>query len=244
MAGKSHEPFQLTGRYADRHRWEVLGGAGDGRPTGEEVVKDEGLVGALPDKVFLVTGVSSGMGPATVRALALTGATVFATARNLPKAEAALGGAEGGLLAPAGRVHLLHVDQADLASVRACAAELRARTPGGLHVMVNNAAVMKTPEGGRSKDGLEIQLATNHLSHFLLFYLLRDLLIASATPEFPSRVVNVTSLGHRYGSIHFDNLSLEGEYGDGWPACESTPPVQYPLSPIYTFAALSPHNTE
>ncbi|KAI0851283.1 short-chain dehydrogenase [Daldinia vernicosa] len=212
MAVTSRVPFQLTGRYAERSRWEVVNGPGDSRPTGRDVVEDEDLVGAMGDKVVLITGVSSGMGPETVRVLALTGATIFATARNLDKAREALGAS----LLEAGRVHLLFMDQTDLSSVRKCAAEFRRQSGGKLNVLINNAGVMKTPEG-RTKDGFELQFGTNHLSHFLLFYLLKDLLLASSTPEFHSRVVNISSLGHRYGPVRFDNLNLEGEY-EGWSA--------------------------
>lgn len=79
---------------------------------------------------------------------------------------------------------------------------------------------MKTPKS-QTKDGFELQFGTNHLSHFLLFHLLQDLLIASATPEFHSRVVNVSSSGHRYAPLrpadpHF--AARPEEYGDGWPA--------------------------
>jgi NAD(P)-dependent dehydrogenase (short-subunit alcohol dehydrogenase family) len=84
--------------------------------------------------------------------------------------------------------------------------------------MINNAAVMNTPEE-RTKDGFELQFETNHLAHFLLFYLLKDLLLAGSTPEFHSRVVNVSSTGHRYSPIHFDNLNMDGIY-DGWLACK------------------------
>ncbi|KAI5858205.1 short-chain dehydrogenase [Durotheca rogersii] len=209
----SRVPFQLTGRYAELNKWEVIQGPGDARPTGLQIIEDEGLVGSMGDKVALVTGVSSGIGPKTVQALAATGATVFGTARNLDKAREALGSS----LLETGRVHLLFMDQTDLASVRACAAEFRRQSPGGkLNILVNNAAVMKTPED-RTKDGFELQFGTNHLSHFLLFYLLKDIMIASATPEFCSRVVNVSSSGHRYGPVRFDNLTLQGEY-DGWAA--------------------------
>lgn len=207
----SKVPFQLTGRYAELHKWEVLNGPGDARPTGLQIVQDEGLVGAMGDKVALVTGVSSGMGPETVRALAATGATVFATARNLDKAREALGPS----LLGTGRVHLLFIDQTDLESVRKCAAEFRKQS-SKLNIMINNAAVMKTPES-RTKDGFELQFGTNHISHFLLFYLLKDILLASSTPEFHSRVVNVSSSGHRYGPLRLDNLTLEGEY-EGWAA--------------------------
>lgn len=131
--------LNLTGRYAEAHRFENLGGPGDGRPTGLQIIRDEGLEGAWPEKVCLVTGVSSGMGPSTVRALAATGATVYGTARNLAKAREELGD-----LLPTGRVHLLFMDQTDLASVRACAAEFKARSDK-LHILVNNAGVRLTP---------------------------------------------------------------------------------------------------
>ncbi|CAJ2502800.1 Uu.00g101940.m01.CDS01 [Anthostomella pinea] len=210
MAMVSKIPFQLTGRYAERNKWENLNGPGDSRVTGMKIIEDKGLVGAMSDKVVLITGVSSGMGPATVRALASTGATIFATARNLDKAKEALGS-----LLDTGRVHLLFMDQTDLSSVRACAEDFRRRS-SKLNIVINNAGVMNTPEQ-RTKDGFELQLATNHLSHFLLFHLLRDLLLASTEPGFHSRVVNVSSSGHRYGPVRFDNLNLDGIY-DGWAA--------------------------
>lgn len=213
MAMISRVPFQLTGRYAGLSKWEVINGPSDSRPTGLQVVKDEGLIGAMSDKVVLITGVSSGMGPNTVRAMASTDATVFATARNLDKAREALGSS-----LETGRVHLLFMEQTDLSSVRACAAEFCKRSGNKLNILINNAGVMRTPEG-RTKDGFELQFGTNHLSHFLLFYLLKDTLLASSTPDFYSRVVNVSSSAHRFSPVRFDNLSLEGEY-DGWTACK------------------------
>jgi hypothetical protein len=111
MAMISKVPFPLTGRYAELNKWEVLNGPGDARPTALQVVNDEGLVGNMSDKVAIVTGVSSGMGPATVKALAATGATVFATARNLDKAKEALGS-----VLDNDRVHLLFIDQVSVAS--------------------------------------------------------------------------------------------------------------------------------
>ena len=86
MSSTSRVPFQLSGRYAERNRFEVINGPGDSRVTGEQIVKDEKLVDALGDKVVLITGVSSGMGVETVRAIVSTGATVYGTARNLEKA--------------------------------------------------------------------------------------------------------------------------------------------------------------
>ncbi|KAK7917218.1 hypothetical protein PG985_010826 [Apiospora marii] len=204
MSLVSRTPFQLTGRYADRNRWENLAGPGDSRPTGLQVVEDEGLLDGAwgANKVCLVTGVSSGAGTETVRALAATGATVYGTARDLEKARAALGPE----LLATGRVHVLLIDQADLASVRRCAADFRERSDR-LNVLVNNAAVMNTPQSF-TKDGFELQFGTNHLSHFLLFHELRDLLLASSTPAFHSRVVNVTSAGR--GGLYLEGCAVAG----------------------------------
>ncbi|KAF7131275.1 hypothetical protein CNMCM5793_004389 [Aspergillus hiratsukae] len=214
MSLTSRDPFQLSGRYADRNRWEVLNGPGDSRVTGEQIIKDEGLVNAWEDKVVLITGVSSGIGVETVRVMALTGATVYGTARNIEKAKEALGS-----VLDTGRVHLLYMDQTDLASVRACADTFRKQS-NKLNVMINNAAVMNTPEG-RTKDGFELQFGTNHLSHFLLFWCLKDLLLQSSTPSFHSRVVNVSSAAHRYGPVQLDNINFEGNY-NGWLAYGSS----------------------
>ncbi|EPS30579.1 hypothetical protein PDE_05531 [Penicillium oxalicum 114-2] len=208
----SKVPFQLFGPYADRNRWEVLNGPGDSRVTGYQIIQDEGLVNKWNDKVILITGVSSGIGAETVRVLAQTGATVYGTVRNMDKAREALGD-----LLDAGRVKLLFMDQTDLSSVRACAREFLEQSVK-LNIMINNAAVMNTPES-RTKDGFELHLGTNHLSHFLLFNLLKDTLIATArsTPGFDSRVINVSSVAHRFSSVPFDNLHFEGNY-DGWLA--------------------------
>ena len=135
MSMVSRVPFQLSGRYAERNRFEVLDGPGDSRVTGEQIIKDENFIDAWGDKVVLITGVSSGMGVETVRAIASTGATVYGTARNLERAREALGS-----LLDTGRVHLIFMDQADLASVRASAEEFR-RKSSRLNVIINNAAV-------------------------------------------------------------------------------------------------------
>lgn len=70
-------------RYADAHK--TPRGPGDARPTALRVVEDEGFIGKLTDKVFLVTGVSSGIGVETMRALYATGGHVFGTVRNMEK---------------------------------------------------------------------------------------------------------------------------------------------------------------
>ena len=72
-------------RYAEAHQ--DPHGPGDARPTALQIVEDEGLIGKLSGKVFLVTGVSSGIGIETMRALYATGGHVFGTVRNLEKGE-------------------------------------------------------------------------------------------------------------------------------------------------------------
>lgn len=80
---------------------------------------------------------------------------------------------------------------------------------------------MNTPES-RTKDGFELQFGTNNLSHFLLFYLLKDTLLETAhVSSFPSRVINVSSAAHRYSPIPFDNINFEGNY-NGWLAYGSS----------------------
>ena len=104
----SRDPFQLSGRYAEPNRWDVINGPDDSRVTGTEIIQDEALIDQWGDKIVLVTGVSSEIGVETVRALASTGANIFGTARNLDKAKEALSD-----VLKTGRVKLLFMDQTD-----------------------------------------------------------------------------------------------------------------------------------
>ncbi|KAI0150729.1 short chain dehydrogenase [Xylariaceae sp. FL1272] len=188
-------------RYVSTH--ENPAGPGDARPTALQVIKDEGLEGALTDKVFLLTGCSSGIGIETGRALAATGAKVFLTARSLEKAKAAC----ASYLEP-GRVELIELDTSDLASVRSAAAEFLRRS-STLNGLICNAGVMAIPTREQTVDGFEMQLGTNYLGHYLLFDLLKDALLKGSTPEFSSRVVNVSSSGHHMSEIIYDDFQLE-----------------------------------
>ncbi|KAF2470678.1 NAD(P)-binding protein [Lindgomyces ingoldianus] len=193
----------MSSRYVEAHK--NTKGPGDARPTALQIVKDNGLEGKMEGKVALVTGTSSGIGIDTAKALKATGMHVFAAARNLEKAKKALGDS----IEP-GRLELIELDNNSLESVRKCAKEFLQRSDK-LNILINNAGIMATPEG-RTEDGFELQFGTNHLAHFLLFQLLRDTMLKSATPEFGSRVVNVSSTGHRYSQVQFENLNLEGIY--------------------------------
>lgn len=193
----------MSSRYAAVHAQDKLNGPGDARPTAQQIVDDNDLNGKLTGKVALVTGCSSGIGIETARALKSTGATVYVTVRNLEKGKQAL----ADILEP-GRLEILICDQNSLASVEECAKEFLGKS-STLNILVNNAGVMAVAKRELTKDGFESQLGVNHLSHFLLFQRLKDTLLASATAEFPSRVVSVSSLGHRSSGVIFDDLQLE-----------------------------------
>lgn len=79
-----------------------------------------------------------------------------------------------------------------------------------LHILINNAGVMRCPKM-LTNDGIELQLGTNHMAHFLLTNLLLDLLKQSA----PSRIVNVSSLAHTRGQINVADLNSEQKYDSG-----------------------------
>jgi NAD(P)-dependent dehydrogenase (short-subunit alcohol dehydrogenase family) len=84
---------------------------------------------------------------------------------------------------------------------------------------------MACPQG-KTEDGFELQFGTNHLAHFLLFNLLKDALLASASPSFNSRVISVASAAHRRGAINFDDLNFEH------PETEYTPLKAYDQSKL------------
>ncbi|QKX55607.1 uncharacterized protein TRUGW13939_02703 [Talaromyces rugulosus] len=185
-------------------------GPGDARPTALQIIEDEQLTGKLIGKVVFITGCSSGLGIQTARALLATGATLYLTARNLEKAHSALGD-----LAENKNVHLLEMDLNSLSSVRSCAALFLSKS-SSLSLLICNAGVMVPPEG-RTADGFETQFGTNHLAHFLLVQLFKDTLIASATTKMSSRVIMLSSSGHRMSEVQFDDYNFDEGY-DAWKA--------------------------
>jgi len=154
----------------------------------------------LPDltgRTTVVTGANSGIGLATVDALARAGAHVVLAVRDTGRGEAAAATVRGAR----GTLEVRRLDLADLASVR----EFAASWDGDLDLLINNAGVMAVPEAV-TKDGFELQIGTNHLGHFALTNLL--------LPHITDRVVTVASSAHRLpgARIHFENLNLTGEY--------------------------------
>lgn len=138
-------------------------------------------------QVVLVTGASSGIGIETARAMAATGAKVFLAVRSLEKAQQACSS-----FLESGRVELLRCDTSSLSSVRDAAAAFLAKS-SVLNILICNAGIMMVPNREESIDGFEIQLATNYLGHFLLFWLLRNAMIQGSTSDFNSRLINVST---------------------------------------------------
>jgi len=155
-------------------------------------------------RVAVVTGASGGIGLETARVLAERGATVVLACRDERKADQAAGQIRS--TAPDADVRPAHLDLASLGSVRQAAAEILASCPR-LDLLINNAGVMYVPFQ-RTEDGFELTLGTNHLGHFALTGLLLPRLLE--TPG--SRVVTVSSVAHRYGKMHFDDLMLTSHY--------------------------------
>jgi len=162
----------------------------------------------LQGRTALVTGANSGLGLETARALAAQGATVLLACRSRAKAEQTRA-----QLAAEGLAGLepLELNLADLASVGRAAAQVTARA-NGLDLLINNAGVMAPPLQ-RSAQGLELQLAVNHLGHFALTQALLPLL--EQRPG--ARVVHVSSGAAYFGRIAFDDLQSERRY-DPWGA--------------------------
>jgi hypothetical protein len=162
----------------------------------------------VPDqsgRVVVVTGANTGIGYHTAAVLAFRGAHVVLAVRNLEKGNAALSRIVAA--SPRADVTLQALDLSSLDSVRSAAGALRATYPR-IDLLINNAGVMWTPKQV-TKDGFEMQFGTNHLGHFALTGLILDHLL----PVGGSRVVTVSSLGHRLrASIHFDDLQWEHRY--------------------------------
>jgi NAD(P)-dependent dehydrogenase (short-subunit alcohol dehydrogenase family) len=164
----------------------------------------------LSGKVCVITGASSGLGRESARALAAAGAHVVLAARNrdvLTQTADWIGAEVAGA-----RTSTVHLDLTELASVRAAATTIRDLTPM-IHVLMNNAGVMFTPFG-RTHDGFELQIGTNHLGHFEFTRLLVPQLAAAED----ARLVILSSGGHVMGDVDFDDPNWENREYDKFVA--------------------------
>ncbi|KAA0074886.1 SDR family NAD(P)-dependent oxidoreductase [Mycolicibacterium sp. P9-64] len=166
-------------------------------------INDFGL-SDVPDqtgKTILITGANNGLGLQAATALAGAGARIILACRNQVTGQEALNRirsvgrqAEHGLVA---------LDLADLASVRAAAAEATTLAPT-IDVLINNAGLMAIPFA-RTVDGFEMQIGTNHFGHFVFTDGVLPALLTASAP----RVVSLASIAHRQGRIVLDDLNFE-----------------------------------
>ncbi|KAM9202626.1 retinol dehydrogenase 11 [Dugong dugon] len=167
----------------------------------------------LPGKVAVVTGANTGIGKETAKELAQRGARVYLACRDVQKGE--LVAKEIQTKTGNQQVLVRKLDLADTKSIQAFAKGFLEEEKQ-LHILINNAGLMMCPYS-KTADGFEMHMGVNHLGHFLLTHLLLEKLKESA----PSRVVNVSSLAHYLGRIHFHDLQSEKFYEAGLAYCNS-----------------------
>ncbi|MET7985723.1 MULTISPECIES: SDR family NAD(P)-dependent oxidoreductase [unclassified Streptomyces] len=174
-------------------------GSGFGaRSTADDVLDGIDLSG----KLAIVTGGYSGLGMETTRALARAGARVVVPARRPATAREALNGIEG--------VETDELDLGDLDSVRTFAERFLA-SGRPVDIVIDSAGIMACPET-RVGPGWEAQFATNHLGHFALVNRLWPAIAPGG-----ARVVSVSSAGHHYSGIRWDDVHWRTGY-DKWEA--------------------------
>jgi NAD(P)-dependent dehydrogenase (short-subunit alcohol dehydrogenase family) len=168
---------------------------------------------AMQGKTVVITGGTSGIGQVAAETLAGMGARIVQVARSQSRGEAALSRLRE--IAP-GLKHAIHyADLSRLAELKRVAKEIAVAEPR-IDVLINNAGAFFS-QRQVTEDGLELTLATNHLSYFVLTDGLRERLVNSA----PSRIVNTSSHAHYRGAIDFDNLQYEHDYKSFQAYCRS-----------------------
>jgi NAD(P)-dependent dehydrogenase (short-subunit alcohol dehydrogenase family) len=165
-------------------------------------------------KTAVITGATGGLGYETALALAGAGATVVLTGRSDAKGRTALEWIRAQF--PKASISYETLDLASLASVADFAARFAAAHTS-LDLLINNAGVMALPQRQATADGFEMQIGTNYLSHYALTARLLPLLRRGHQP----RVVNLSSLAHRSGAIHFDDLQSAQSYSPWKAYCQS-----------------------
>lgn len=176
--------------------------------TAEEVTQGIDATGLTA----IVTGASSGIGAETTRILAMRGAHVVMAVRNVKSGEEV----KESILKeiPRAKLDVMELDLGSMESVRKFASEYNS-TGYPLNILINNAGVM-APPFMLSQDNIELQFATNHLGHFLLTnLLLQNLKNTAQASHKEGRIVNVSSLGHRFTyreGIRFDKINDKDSY--------------------------------
>ncbi|XP_057313516.1 retinol dehydrogenase 11-like [Hydractinia symbiolongicarpus] len=158
----------------------------------------------LDGKTVIITGANTGIGKETAIDLAKRGAIVVLACRDQKRGEAALD--EIKERSGSSKIVLKLLDLASLVSIKEFA-ESFLKEYAALHILINNAGVMWCPYM-KTKDGFEMQIGVNHFGHFALTNLLLERLKESA----PSRIVNLSSMGHLMGTMNFDDINSQKSY--------------------------------
>lgn len=190
-------PRETTSRISSRH---------DRNATALDVVAGIELHG----KVALVTGGGAGIGLETVRALATAGAEVYVADVDTIRSPAAL----DAVVAQIGkaRIHFLKLDLGVLSDVAQFARDFLALGVR-LDLLINNAGIMACPQG-RTADGHERQFGVNYLGHYALTRALEPVLTWGG----PTRLISVSSIGHRRSDIHYGDIDFHKRPYDRWDA--------------------------
>jgi len=156
------------------------------------------------NKTAVITGANRGLGFEVTKELVNHNCSVIMACRNLEKAEKAKSKIVNG--SPGADIELIQLNLADLNSIREFNDQF-AENYSNVDFLVNNAGIFHAPQM-ESEDGYEMHLAVNHLGHFLLTnHLFKYLKQAEQ-----SRIVTVTSIGYRFGELHFDDINLREDY--------------------------------
>lgn len=174
-------------------------------------------IGDLSNKVVVITGANSGLGYETTKVFLERGAEVIMACRSLERGNNALDSIlselEENNVFIKNNVEVMELDLSDLTSVKQFVSNFK-ENYASLDILMNNAGIMATPYG-LTKDGFESQFGTNHLGHFALTAGLFD--VIKQTPN--ARIVNISSLAHKAGTMDFYNLQFED--GEGYTPFKS-----------------------
>lgn len=162
----------------------------------------------LPDarnKVAVITGGARGIGLEVIRGLLKANVTVVMGIRNLNAVKSMKETMENG-----DKLHAYQLDLMSLKSVKEFSENVLKEFQE-IHLLVNNAGIM-FGDYKLTEDGVEMQFAVNHLSHFYLTHLLLPALKNTGTVTEPARIVNVSSCAHYAGKINFDDINMKEHY--------------------------------
>jgi len=180
-------------------------------PFGAETSAEEAARNIdLSGQTIVITGGSAGLGVETARVLSACGAKIVSVVRDEAKGLAAAATIRENV--PSAEIEMAVLDLFDLDSVRRGADDIAKRFPR-IDRLINNAGVMACPLD-RTAQGLDTQLGTNHLGHFVLTARLIPSLLAGA----PARIVNLSSAGHRLSPFRFEDPFFEKDDYNKWIA--------------------------